>query len=835
MPMQQVWKAFVCFSWLILASISSHSQALEINPQIEAKIDTLLRQLTLDEKLSLIAGTGFDTVTIKRLGIPSLHMTDGPAGVRMGPATSFPSGMALAATFDPAIVNRVGKAIAREAKAKGFNVLLGPAVDVQRVPLAGRSFESYGEDPFLNARMGVAYIRGIQSENVIATIKHFTANNQETDRKRIDSLVDERTLNEIYFPPFRAAVDEAGVLAVMSSYNRLNGFYASENTILLTEVLKKRWGFNGLVMSDWGAVHSTSETINAGLDLEMPTNLFLNPTAVIKALDEGRIKAAQIDEMVRRLLRVSFAAKIISGERDSGEINTESHRQTALEAAREGIVLLKNDRQVLPLDAKSLKSIAVIGPNAGTARIGGGGSAEVKPFYSVSPLEGLRNGVDPSVKINFAPGVVSAADTQPIPAENLIASDGTSRGLTGEYFDNMDLAGKPAFIRVDPTVNFRWGTGSPSENFPADLFSNRWTGFLVAPRSGKYSISLSSNDGGRLFLDDKKLIDLWSDHATLTGTAIVELKAGEHRPIKIEHYENIGNSDILLGWRLMDENIVGEAVEAARNSDVAIVFAGLSDAVEAESLDRISMDLPEDQKDLINKVVAVNPQTIVVMTSGAPILMRNWIDKVPAVVQAFYYGQEGGNALAQILLGTHSPSGKLPVTFPKRWEDSSAFGRYPGDGKSLRYSEGVFVGYRWFDKERIEPEFPFGYGLSYTTFQYLNPTLKETPDGDLEVTVRVKNTGKRDGAEAVQIYIEDLTSSVPRPPRELKGIGKTSLKEGETRTVTVQLRKRDLAFYDVATSSWKAEPGDFSILIGSSSRHIRLRVPYTLRKSIAFK
>ncbi len=835
MMTKRVLKSLLVFSCLLIGLLDTHPQSITIDPATEARIDDLIRQLTLDEKISLIAGTGFDTVAIKRLGIPSLNMTDGPAGIRMGPATSFPSGMALAATFDPAIVNRVGKAIAREAKAKGFNVLLGPAVDVQRVPLAGRSFESYGEDPFLNARMGVAYIRGVQSENVIATIKHFAANNQETDRKTLDSLVDERTLNEIYFPPFRAAVEEAGVLAVMSSYNKLNGFYASENQILLTEVLKKQWGFNGLVMSDWGAVHSTSPTINAGLDLEMPTNIFLNPQAVKKAIGEKEIKADQIDEMVRRLLRVSFAAKIISGERDKGEINTESHRLTALEAARESVVLLKNDRQVLPLDPKSLKSIAVIGPNADAARIGGGGSAEVKPFYSVSPLAGLLNGLGPAVKIDFAPGVVSAADTQPIPAKNLVASDGSTAGLTGEYFDNMDLAGKPAFVRVDPTINFRWATGSPAENFPADLFSNRWTGFLLAKESGKYSISLSSNDGGRLFLDDKKIIDLWSDHATLTGTAIVELKAGERRPIKVEHYENIGNSDIVLGWRLMDENIVGEAVEAARNSDAAIVFAGLSDAVEAESLDRLSLDLPADQKDLIRRVAEVNPRTIVVMTSGAPILMRDWLDKVPGVVQSFYYGQEGGNALADILLGKHSPSGKLPVTLPKRWEDSSAFGRFPGDGKSLVYSEGVFVGYRWFDKEKIEPEFPFGFGLSYTSFQYLNPSLSETPEGDLNVTVRVKNTGKRDGSEVVQLYVEDLKSTVPRPPRELKGIGKVFLKAGESRPVTIPFRKKDLAFYDTTTSSWKAEAGDFSILIGSSSRHIRLRVPYTLGKQITFK
>ncbi|MEQ1765565.1 MAG: glycoside hydrolase family 3 protein, partial [Pyrinomonadaceae bacterium] len=393
---------------LILAGVVSESaQPLKIDPQTESRIDSLIAQLTIDEKISLIAGTGFDTVPIKRLGIPSLHMTDGPAGIRIGPATSFPSGMALASTFDPKIVFSVGKAIAREAKAKGFNVLLAPAVDIQRVPFAGRNFESYGEDPFLASRMAVAYIRGVQSEKVIATVKHFAANNQETDRKTIDALVDERTLNEIYYPPFRAVVEEAGVLALMSSYNRLNGHYASENQILLDNVLKKRWGFNGLVMSDWGAVHSTVPTVNAGLDLEMPTNLFLNPASIRKALTEKRIKESQLDEMVRRLLRVSLAAGLFSNDRDKGEIDTEAHRRTTLEAALSSIVLLKNEGQALPIDPTAIRSIAVVGPNADKARIGGGGSAEVKPFYSVSPLEGLRRGLGPGVNIDFSPGVVS--------------------------------------------------------------------------------------------------------------------------------------------------------------------------------------------------------------------------------------------------------------------------------------------------------------------------------------------------------------------------------------------------------------------------------------------
>ncbi len=821
---------------LICAFLSfASAQQAKKDPLVEAKIDSLITRLTLDEKISLIAGTGFDTVPIKRLGIPSLNMTDGPAGVRIGPASSFPSGIALAATFNPQMTFDVGKSIAQEAKAKGFNVLLGPAVDVGRVPFAGRSFEAYGEDPFLSSQMAVEYIRGVQSENVIATVKHFAANNQETDRKAINALVDERTLNEIYYPPFRAAVQQAGVLAVMSSYNKLNGFYASENEDLLSFILKKSWGFDGLVMSDWGAVHSTVPTINAGLDLEMPTNIFLNPQAVRKALADNEIKESRIDDMVRRLLRVMIAAHILGVSRDKGEIDTPAHRSVALSAARESIVLLRNEQHTLPFDAASVGSIAVIGPNADVARIGGGGSAEVKPFYSVSPLEGLRNKVGQNVRINFSPGVVSAADTKPIPSENLRSADGKSNGLTGDYFSNMDFAGKPAFTRIDPKLDFHWATGSPAENFPADLFSNRWRGYIVAPVSGRYSLSLSSNDGGRLYLDGKLIVDVWGDHATLTGTAEVELKAGEPRPVMVEHYENIGNADLVLGWRLMEDNIADKAAETARNADVAVVFVGLSDAIEAESRDRTTLDLPAEQIELIKKVATANPRTIVVNTSGAPVLMNDWLDRVPALVQAFYYGQEGGNAIADVLLGNISPSGKLPVTFLKRWEDSPAFGRFPGDGKTLEYSEGIFVGYRWFDRKGIEPQFPFGYGLSFTTFEYSDLKFASKRNGELRVTFKIKNTGTRDGSEAAQVYVGDTQSSVERPPKELKGIAKVFLKAGETKTFSVVLKKEAFAFYDANRSEWKAERGGFDILVGGSSRDIRLRGRFNLGRDIVFK
>ncbi|MEZ5424870.1 MAG: glycoside hydrolase family 3 C-terminal domain-containing protein [Pyrinomonadaceae bacterium] len=826
--------SIVIFAFALIWPVAASAQ--KIDPQFEKKIEDLIRRLTLDEKISLVAGTGFDTVAIERLGIPALHMTDGPAGVRIAPASSFPSGMALAATFDPEIVSAVGRAIAEEAKAKNFNVLLGPAVNIQRVPQAGRNFETYGEDPFLAARMSVGYIRGVQSENVIAVVKHYAANNQETDRHTIDTIVDQRTLHEIYFPAFKASVTEADVWGVMSAYNQLNGFYASESHYLLDQILKKRWGFQGLVMSDWGAVHSTAPTIKAGLDLEMPTGVHLNAETVKKALSAKEIAESDLDQMIRRILWAMFRIGIMDGRSSqNGSINTPEHQRIAREAAAAGIVLLKNEKGALPLDARKIRSVAVIGPNAEKARIGGGGSAQVIPFYSISPLEGLKTAVGTDVRVEFSPGIVALEDTKPIPAENLRTPDGASNGLSGDYFANMDFEGEPAFTRVDQQLNFRWATGSPAEGFPGDKFSNRWTGFLVADVSGRYSISLSSNDGGRLYLDDQLIVDVWGDHATLTGTAVIELKAGERHKIRVDHYESIGNADLVLGWRLLEENIVQKAADAAKRADAAVIFAGLSDAVEAESRDRASLDLPKEQVELIEAVSNANPRTVVVITSGAPVLMDQWIGRVPAVIEAFYYGQEGGNALADVLLGKISPSGKLPATFLKRWEDSPAFGRYPGDGQKVEYTEGIFVGYRWFDEKKIEPLFPFGHGLSYTDFKYSNLKLIDWKDAGLTVRFDLENAGRRDGAEAAQVYVRDVESTLPRPPKELKGFQKIFLKAGEKKTVSINLDPNAFAFYDPQRSAWVAEKGAFQVLVGSSSRDIRLTGDFDLGKTLVLK
>lgn len=817
---------------LVLAGALTVGGQKPAPPDVDARVEDLLSRMTLDEKLSMLAGTGFDTAPVPRLGIPALHMTDGPAGVRTGPATSFPAGVALAASFDPALVERVGAAIAREARAQGKNVLLAPCVNIQRAPHAGRNFESFGEDPFLAARIAVGYVRGVQSEGVMAAVKHYAANNQERERHTIDVRVDERTLQELYLPAFKAAVQEGGAWSVMAAYNQVNGAFATENEYLLNDVLKQRWGFRGLVMSDWGAVKSTVPTLRHGLDLEMPTGLFLNPAAVKRALDSGAVTQSQVDDKVSRILRAMVSLGLLDRALyEGGESDTPAHRSLTREAAREGVVLLKNERAVkneralLPFDANKLRSVAVIGPNADVARLGGGGSAQVVPPYSVSPLEGIKRRVGNAVRVEHAPGVVALEDTDAVPAENLRTPDGKSRGLLGEYFTNVELAGEPALRRVDAQVDFRWATGAPAPGFPDDQFSTRWTGSLVATTSGRYSLSLSSNDGGRLYLDDRLLVDLWADHATLTGAAVVELKAGEPRRLRVEHYESRGHADARLGWRRIEDGTLSAAVETARRADVAVVFAGLSEATETEALDRPDLNLPAGQDELIAAVVRANPRTVVVLNSGGPLVPRGWLDSVPTVVQAFYLGQEGGTALAEILFGDASPTGKLPASWPRRWEDSHAYGRYPGDGGAVEYGEGLLVGYRWFDTKNVEPLFPFGHGLSYTTFVYDGLKLtRGRSDGApfVRAEFEVRNTGARDGAEVAQVYVREERPALPRPLKELKGFSKVFLKAGERKRVAVTLPADAFSLYDPARRGWVMDAGDFTIKVGASSRDIRL-------------
>jgi beta-glucosidase len=799
---------------------------------VEARVADLLGRMTLDEKISLLSGiNGMDLPANARLGIPSLKMTDGPLGVRVETGektTAFPAGIVSASSFDPELLGRMAAAMGVETLALGRDMLLGPCVNIARALQGGRNFESFGEDPFLAARMAEAYVKGLQSEKVLASTKHFALNNQETQRMVVDVRADERTIHEIYLPAFLAAV-RAGTWTVMASYNKLNGHYASENDFLMNQVLKKDWGFKGFVVSDWGATHSTIPAANAGLDVEMPSGDFFGGGKLQAAVKEGKVAPEIVDDKARRVLR----AMIGGGAFDRKEsdrpaksvVGGPEHRALALRMAEEGIVLLKNDG-VLPLDGR-IKSVAVLGPSAAAYRAGGG-SSQVPPTATIDALDGLRERAGKDLRILYELGVPMAGEISAVEKSWLSPPEGkgSGHGLFGEYYANRELKGAPAFTRQDANIDFDWGDGGPDKRVGVDDFSIRWTGRLRVPKDGSYELATRSDDGSRLWLDGKLIVDSWIDQAPATVSKRVELKAGRDYGLRVEYYEHAGGAMVRLGLLMTSTAEIPKAVAAAAKSDAAIIFVGTSNDLESEGTDRSSLSLPEGQDELIKAVMAVNKRVIVVNQVGSPVLMSPWLGGVGAVVQAWYPGQEGGRAIADVLLGRVNPSGKLPVTFPKREEDASSFGNYPGQKESVSYAEGLYVGYRHFDKAGIAPQFPFGHGLSYTTFAYsdlkvvLKDPLASAPD--VEVSFSVANAGPRAGAEVAQLYVHDAAPKTDRPEQELKGFRRLELAPGETKRVTLSLGKDAFAFYDAASHDWKLPPGRFTLRVGSSSRDIRL-------------
>jgi beta-glucosidase len=798
----------------------------------DRQVEAWLSAMTLDEKIALVAGTGFDTVGVPRLHIPGLRMTDGPLGVRVGQATAFPAGELLAATFDPALVGRVGAAIAREAKGHGKNVILGPAVNIARTALCGRNFEYYGEDPELAARTAVAFIKGVQSQGVVATVKHFAANNQETERMSVSAEVDARALHEIYLPAFEAAVKEGGVWAVMCAYNRLGGVYACENPGLLDQTLKRDWGFRGLVMSDWGATHSVAPAIRAGLDLEMPKGERFSPAAIRGALDGKEIEPAVLDEMVGRQLRPIAALHLDEDASEHPEAtDTLEHRALNREAARSGFVLLKNDNSALPLYRSKLRRIAVVGPRGGLVD-GGGGSAHVTATRKVSLVDALRETLGSKVRVDFAPGEITPDGLESIPASVLTPPPGQpGQGLLGEYFVGKERAGTPKLVRVDPTVDFHWELAAPAPDLPEDGFSVLWTGRLTPPQSGLYALGLRSDDGSRLYLDGKLVVDDWGDHPPTLKTTQMELVGGKAYDVRLEYFEGIIGASVELLWQRADKDPFRRVAEVARGADIVIAALGDSMGDETEGADRASLSLPGRQDEIVRVAAAVNPKIVVLTTTGAAVAMP-WLDKVRAVLHGWFPGQEAGTAFTDVLFGDVSPSGKLPVTFPKRLEDEPAFGNFPGTGGKVAYKEGILVGYRWYDTRKIEPLFPFGYGLSYTTFAYRDLAVTAW-DARLGVSARfkVKNTGTRRGAEVAQIYLHAAASGVLRPEQELRAFAKIDLAPGEEREVTLKLPVRAFATFAAKGpehQGWQIDPGAYEIRAASSSRDIRLRATVTV-------
>lgn len=813
----------------------------------QEKIEELLSKLTLKEKVSLLSGKDqWHTMSIERLGIRSVTMSDGPHGVRteardvdigrpVGPATSFPTGVSMAASWNPALIERVGAALGEETRGMGCDVLLGPCVNIVRTPLAGRNFESYSEDPYLAGRIGVAWVKGLQSKGVGASLKHYACNNQEFERSRGNSVVDERTLREIYLAQFEMIVKEARPWTVMCSYNRINGVYASQNHHLLNEILKGEWGFDGVVVSDWGANHTIFESVQGGLDLEMPGPARYYGSLLVDAVRHWQIDESVIDEAVRRVLRlVARCGKLTDAPAPSGAVNTPEHQALARELAQESITLLKNERGILPLDLTRVKSVALIGPNAAEARIGGGGSSYLEPPYRVSPLEGLRARLGDAVRVEYERGCDNYAELPVIESDWLRPAHGEGHGLWGEYFGNADFSG-PAVGELDAKVDFWWLRPPPGVS--RDVFSVRWSGELVAKESGRHVLELINSGIARLFLDGQLIVENRPDPSTIEwmvghAQAHVELVAGRAYRFVLEYVKQAKvewPTIFLRGAFAPDpDDRIERAVALAKRCDVAIVCAGMPTGYESEGRDRPDMKLPGRQEELIRAVVQANPNTVVVLNCGSPVELP-WIDVVPALVLAYYPGQEGGHALAGVLVGDVNPSGKLPVTFPKRYEDNPTFINYPG-GREVRYGEGIFVGYRYYDQKGVEPLFPFGFGLSYTTFEYgdLNVPARAKIGEPVNVKVTVKNAGERAGKEVVQLYVGDRQSSLPRPPQELKGFHKVALGPGESAVVEFTLDRRAFAFYDPYKKDWVVEPGEFEIRVGSSSRDIRARATVTL-------
>ena len=837
--------AILVTALLLSLNLALGDQPLYKNPNapLEQRVNDLFGRLTQDEKLSLLGGTGFTTQPIPRLGVLGMGMADAGQGVRggvdatTGPATAFPAGVLMASTWDTGLINRLGKGIGEEAKNKGpgVSVLLGPAVNIHRSPLGGRNAEYMSEDPYLAAQLAVAYIQGVQSVGVGACVKHYACNNEETDRTTVNETVGQRALWEIYFPAFEAAVKQGHVWCIMDAYNCVNGPHCSASPYLLTQVLKHDWQFDGLVMSDWGAVHSVT-AVQAGNDLEMPKGDNMNVNALKQALANGSVTQAAVDDSVHRILRTIIRAGLLDGSKntDPSMVNSPAHARLAYEVATKGIVLLKNEGNLLPLDSQQIKSIAVIGEPAKDLQIDALGSPGVEPLHKVQLLDGIQADAGNTMTVRYVPAgnggdLITAADvTSP--------TDPDERGFLAQYFTNRHLEGTPTVTRVESQISIQSVNQvkalSPAPGISGERFSTRWTGQLHPTITGTYKFSFTGDDGYRVYLDGKLLLEHWTKSAAYTLSGQANLKAGKTYDIRVDFFQDGGDYTAQLKWLLPSEQPYADAIEAAKNSDVAIVCAS-TESTDGEGNDRTTMDLPNDQDALIRAVSAANPKTIVVLNNGTPVTITKWLGQVPALVEAWYPGQEGGSAIADVLFGKVNPSGKLPDTLAASRQDYPDYGNFPDVDNKVNYAEGIYVGYRHFDKAGIQPLFPFGYGLSYTTFEYSHLKLSRSrmkANGQVTVSVRVKNTGKRAGEEVVELYAHTVNPTIDRPVRELKGFDKVGLEPGETKTIKFTLTPRDFAYFDVDGQQWKADAGAYEVQIGASSRDIRLTAPLRLVK-----
>lgn len=816
--------------------MSKASHPLPASAELQATVTSLLDQLTLEEQVSLLTGADFwTTQAIPRLGIGAFKVSDGPNGARGGSfkdgATTacFPAGIALAATWNTALLQETGTALGAEAKLKGAQVLLAPTVNLHRTVLNGRNFECYSEDPWLASELGVAYIRGVQSEGVAATIKHFVGNESEYQRMHISSDISERALRELYLLPFERAVKEAGVMAVMTAYNRLDATFAADHHRLVAKVLRDEWGFDGVVMSDWFANMDTQLATEAGCDLEMPGPTRSRGAALVQAVIEGRVPAQAVRDCAGRILRLM--ARL--GRLNTAQIAPEraddvpAHRALIRKLGAEGAVLLKNDANLLPLSLQAGHAVAVIGKAAVVPQIMGGGSATVNAHYRVAPLDALRAQC-PGVTLTHHIGADIHRFVPVVNVPNRV-----------EFFNSPDFSGPVVHTQTTHNSEHIW-IDALDAAVHRGAFSARVSLQFVAEQAGDYQFSLISAGVSRAFINGALAVDAWTGwsrgdtYFTSGCNEVVHtraLQAGEVCDITIEYSATTPVPVEFFALRFGAHRVLAEAdiegaVAAARAADVAIVFAGLNAEWDNEGLDRPNITLPHRQNELIARVAAANARTVVVLQTGSPVELP-WLDNVGAVLQAWYPGQECGNAIADVLLGQAEPGGRLPQTWPVQLQSSPALGgalQYPGVDGHVRYDEGVFIGYRHYEQQGIAPRFAFGHGLSYTQFALVGMQLSAAtlqPGGSVTVDVEVRNTGARAGQAVVQVYVADAQASVARPVRELKGFGKLLLAPGASATVSVVLDMRSLAFYDEAASAWLAEAGEFTVSAGFSQGDLR--------------
>jgi len=806
--------------------------------EADDKAIELLKKLTLTEKAWLLAGRDFWSLpAIERLGIPSLRMSDGPTGLRSvnsEPATVFPVGVALAATWNTALVREASASIGREAIAHGVDVLLAPGVNIQRTPLGGRNFEYYSEDPCLSSEIGIAYVEGVQGEGVGTSVKHYAVNNQEHERFRTSANLSVRALREIYLASFEPIIRRAKPWTVMSAYNRVNGVFASEHPLLLNEILKEEWAFDGVVVSDWGAAKSTAASALNGLDLEMPGPARFYGEALLKACEAGEVPEAVIDDHALRVLRLIARCGLLDGnpKQARAELATPKHLALSRQAAAEAMVLLKNEDDILPL--KNPRTIALIGAIADYPAIQGGGSSQVTPGRIVTPLDGLKEAIESTVRIVHERGIDHEPRPPIIDARLLKPAAGAnSPGLKATYYDQPNYSGE--IVQEGVETHFaKLGFGAAAQTEDDLSFSVEWTGFLTPRHTGRHQFEIThSSPDSELIIDDAALISGETPRDTEMlfmilplnrREAAVTLEAGRSYKVCLRYSQPAAKA--IRAFNIFNVSLReppperGQAIDAAAQADCAIVFVGAGTTAETEGLDRASMRLSDAQNALVEDVIAANRNTIVVVNTGAPIEMP-WADRAAAILQMWLPGQEGGHALADILTGAVSPSGKLPVTFPVRYEDNPTALHYPG-GLQSDYGEGIFVGYRYYDRMGVAPLFPFGHGLSYTTFALSDAagpaSIKE---GDAaQISVKLTNTGKRAGAETVQVYVEDRATAESMPPRQLRAFQKLYLEPGEERTLTFSLQSRDFAWFDPDTNDWRITPGAYRVHLGQSSRDL---------------